>query len=76
MAEDHQTKNAMALVNRGAALFVSDKDAPEKLVMMAIDAVRDDDQLRRLSTNILKMALPDSASIIASEVIRLAGQQD
>ena len=76
VAEDHQTKNAMALVNRGAALFVSDKDAPEKLVMMAIDAVRDDDQLRRLSTNILKMALPDSASIIAREVIRLAGQQD
>ena len=72
VAEDHQTKNAMALVHRGAALFVSDKDAPEQLVEQAIDAVRDDDKLRLLSMNILKMALPDSAAIIAKEVIKLA----
>jgi UDP-N-acetylglucosamine--N-acetylmuramyl-(pentapeptide) pyrophosphoryl-undecaprenol N-acetylglucosamine transferase len=62
----------MALVHRGAALFVSDKDAPEQLVGQAIDAVRDDGKLRLLSMNILKMALPDSAAIIAKEVIKLA----
>jgi len=72
VAEDHQTKNAMALVNRDAALYVSDQEAPEKLVKLAIESARDDDKLRRLSTNVKKMALPDSAAIIAKEVIKLA----
>lgn len=72
VAEDHQTKNAMALVNREAALFVSDQDAPEKLVKLAIESVRDNGRLSRLSTNVKKMALPDSAAIIAKEVIKLA----
>lgn len=72
VAEDHQTKNAMALVRREAALFVSDKDAPEQLVKLAIESARDDDKLRLLSVNIKKMALPDSAAIIAKEVIKLA----
>ncbi len=73
VAEDHQTKNAMALVNRGAALFVSDQDAPAKLVKLAIETVNDDAKLKSLRENVLKMALPDSAAIIAREVIKLAG---
>jgi len=72
VAEDHQTKNAMALVNRNAALFVSDAEAPAKLIELAIDTVRNDEKLTALHTNILKMALPDSASIIAKEVIKLS----
>ena len=72
VAEDHQTKNAMALVMRGAALYMSDQDAPEKLIQLAIHTVQDDDQLHSLSENILKMALPNSAEIIAKEVINLA----
>jgi UDP-N-acetylglucosamine--N-acetylmuramyl-(pentapeptide) pyrophosphoryl-undecaprenol N-acetylglucosamine transferase len=72
VAEDHQTKNAMALVNRGAALFVSDAEAPEKLINLAIATVRDDAKLKSLSENVLKMALPNSAEIIAKEVIKLA----
>ena len=72
VAEDHQTKNAMALVHRNAALYVSDKEAPEKLIGMAIDTVNDDAKLRSLSENVLKMALPNSAEIIAKEVIKMA----
>jgi len=72
VAEDHQTKNAMALVNREAALFVSDQDAPMKLVNLAIESVRDDAKLSQLSRNVKNMALPDSATIIAKEVIKLA----
>lgn len=72
VAEDHQTKNAMALVNRDAALYVKDAEAPDKLIRLAIDTVKDDARLASLSENILKMALPDSAEIIAKEVIALA----
>ena len=72
VAEDHQTKNAMALVNHDAALYVKDAEAPDKLIRLAIDTVKDDARLATLSENILKMALPDSAEIIAKEVIALA----
>lgn len=74
VAEDHQTKNALALVNRGAALLVKDSEAPEKLVQLAINTVADDRQLASLRENVLKMALPNSAEIIAKEVIKLANQ--
>lgn len=72
VAEDHQTKNAMALVDRGAAICVKDADAPDTLLKLALETVADSKQLARLSENILKMALPDSAGTIAREVIRLA----
>ena len=72
VAEDHQTKNAMALVNHDAALYVKDAEAPDRLIQLAIDTVKDDARLASLSENILKMALPDSAEIIAKEVIALA----
>jgi UDP-N-acetylglucosamine--N-acetylmuramyl-(pentapeptide) pyrophosphoryl-undecaprenol N-acetylglucosamine transferase len=72
VAEDHQTKNAMALVNRDAALFVKDSEAPEKLIALAINTANDEAKLRSLGENVLKMALPDSARIIAQEVIKLS----
>ena len=72
VAEDHQTKNAMALVNRGAAVFVKDVEASEKLVPTALQLVADAERLADLRKNILAMALPNSANIIADEVIRLA----
>ena len=74
VAEDHQTKNAMALVNKEAALFVKDVKAPKLLLPLAIDTVKNTAKLQSLSGNILKMALPDSADIIAREVIALAQQ--
>ncbi len=71
VAEDHQTKNAMALVNKQAAIFVKDSDAPDCLLEQAIKLIKDDDKLKNLSENILKLALPDSADIIAKEVIKM-----
>ena len=72
VAEDHQTKNALALANRDAAIYVKDADAPATLLQLAIDTVSDEAKLRSLSENVLKLALPDSAEIIAKEVIKLA----
>lgn len=71
VAEDHQTKNAMALVNKDAALFVKDADAKDQLLKLAMETVGDEARLQTLSKNILTMALPDSARIIADEVIKL-----
>lgn len=73
VAEDHQTKNAMALVNKGAALYVKDSEAPQKLMQLALDTVNDNDTLARLSENILKLGKPNSADMIAKEVMKLAG---
>ena len=72
VAEDHQTKNAMALVNVDAALYVKDSEAPDQLLPTAVATVNDPQKLESLKENILKLALPDSAEIIAKEVIRLA----
>ena len=74
VAEDHQTKNALALANRDAALYVRDADAPGMLLQLAVDTVRDDAKLQSLRENVLKLALPNSAEIIAKEVIKLANQ--
>jgi UDP-N-acetylglucosamine--N-acetylmuramyl-(pentapeptide) pyrophosphoryl-undecaprenol N-acetylglucosamine transferase len=71
VAEDHQTHNAMALVNKNAAILVKDIEANEKLIDTALKTIADDAQLAALSTNILKMAQTDSARRIAEEVIKL-----
>lgn len=76
VAEDHQTKNAQALSTRGAALFVADADARATLIPLALRTVSDDAQLKSLSENVLKMALPNSAEIIAKEVIKLANSNE
>ena len=72
VAEDHQTKNAMALANKSAAILLKDADAPEKLVEMAINTVNDSDMLRTLAENAGKMAFRNSADVIADEVCKLA----
>ena len=72
VAEDHQTKNALALSTRDAAIYIKDAEAPDVLIQTAIDTVNDDTKLKSLSENVLKLALPDSANIIAKEVINLA----
>jgi len=72
VAEDHQTKNALALSTRDAAIYVKDAEAPDTLLQLAIDTVQDAAKLKSLSDNVLKLALPDSADIIAKEVIKLA----
>lgn len=72
VAEDHQTKNAQALSTRGAALFVSDADAPEKLIRLALKTVEDEEQLLSIGAEALKLAKPDAAEVIAKEVLKLA----
>lgn len=71
VAEDHQTKNALALVNKQAAIYIKDAEAIEKLMPTAMDLIHNEKQLKELSENIAKLALPDSANIIAKEVIKL-----
>ncbi len=74
VAEDHQTKNAMALVNKDAALYVPDAEAADSLLELAVKTVADTARLEELSSNILKLALPHSADIIAKEVLKLRKQ--
>ena len=71
VAEDHQTKNALALVNKDAALYVKDAEAGQKLLPTALQTIADAPRLDSLSANISKLALPDSARIIAQEVLKL-----
>ncbi len=72
VAEDHQTKNALALVNKEAALYIKDSEAPELLIDTALRTVKDTETLKRLSKNITKLAFKDSANVIANEVCKLA----
>lgn len=73
VAEDHQTKNAMALVQKEAALYVPDAEASTTLLPKAISTVKNAKKLQDLSQNILRMARPNAASDIADEVLKLAG---
>ena len=72
VAEDHQTHNALALVNKDAAVLVRDKEAAEKLIPTALELIQDDKRLKTLHTNVLQLAQTDSAKRIAEEVIKLA----
>ena len=74
VAEDHQTKNELALVNKQDAIYVKDIEAEEKLLSVALEVITNATKLKDLSENIAKLALPDSATIIAKEVIKLAQQ--
>jgi UDP-N-acetylglucosamine--N-acetylmuramyl-(pentapeptide) pyrophosphoryl-undecaprenol N-acetylglucosamine transferase len=72
VAEDHQTKNAVALVQQRAAIMVKDSEAPQKLLKEAIALIQDEQKRTKLTENIGKMARPNAADDIASEVLRLA----
>lgn len=71
VAEDHQTKNAMALVNRDAAMMVRDADAPAQLVETMLATVTDDEKTASLGTNVLSMALRDAAERIVDEAEKI-----
>ena len=72
VAENHQYHNAMALVNKDAAIYISDAEAPGKLLAEALRIVNDSDLLASLSTNIKTLAKYHSAEEIADRVIELA----
>ncbi|MDE5813075.1 MAG: undecaprenyldiphospho-muramoylpentapeptide beta-N-acetylglucosaminyltransferase [Muribaculaceae bacterium] len=71
VAEDHQTKNARALSDKGAAQLVADADAREKLVEEIITLISDKSRLQSMSDEIKKLALPDSDERIVDEVINI-----
>ena len=75
VAEDHQTHNALALVNKEAAILVRDVEAADKLISTALATLEDDALLKKLHTNILQLAQTDSANRIADEVMALAKHQ-
>ena len=72
VAEDHQTKNALALVERGAAVMISDDSEPEVLMQTALDILNDRDKKLGLELSIAALAKPDAASRIADLIIREA----
>jgi len=71
VAEDHQTKNAMALVEKGAALLVRDADAVEQGMREAVRALADKELLARLGRNISQLAIDDSAERIVNEIEKI-----
>lgn len=72
VAEDHQTKNAMALLNKQAALLVKDSEAKSLLIDTAIDLINNTSLQVTLTNNISQMAFQNSANVIAMEVLKLA----
>ncbi len=71
VAEDHQTKNALALADKNAAIYVKDIEAKDKLLPIALETISNPQKLKDLSENIAKLALPNSATVIAKEVLKL-----
>ena len=72
VAEDHQTKNALALVNKDAAIYVKDSEAQDTLIDLAIKTVGDSARLDAISANVKALGKPNAARDIANEVIRIA----
>ncbi len=71
VAEDHQTKNAKALVNTDACVYVADRKAEKELMDTSLLLLKDEEKKKMLSTNISKLALPDADDVIAKEVIKI-----
>lgn len=71
VAEDHQTKNAMSLVQERAALLVRDAEAQQKLVPTALELAGNEAEQHRLAQNILKLARPNAAVDIVNELLKL-----
>lgn len=75
VAEDHQTQNTLALVEKEAAIYVKDKELKEKLLLTIEQNIQNKKVLAELQKNIKTLALPDSAAVIADEIIKLAENQ-
>lgn len=75
VAEDHQTKNALALVNRDAAVMIRDADAEKSLVPKALELINNNPALEQLSKNIAQLAQQNSADRIVDEVFKIIEQR-
>ena len=74
VAEDHQTKNAMALVQKNAALLVKDSDAKNELLKKIFELINDETQMKSLSNNIKSLAITNSAERIANEIYEMVNE--
>ncbi|SMO54228.1 UDP-N-acetylglucosamine-N-acetylmuramylpentapeptide N-acetylglucosamine transferase [Saccharicrinis carchari] len=74
VAEDHQTKNAMALVKEDAAEMVEDKKVAEELVKKILSLLKDEERLMQLKNNVKKFAMPDAAKVIVEELFMLVNK--
>ncbi len=72
VSEDHQTKNAQALVNKQSAVMVSDAEAPQQLIDKALQLVNNNAQLTSLRTNMSALAKPNAANDIVEELLKLS----
>lgn len=72
VAEDHQTKNALALTERGAAVLIADRHAESELIDQTLNLLKDPQKMEELSFKIAEMALPGADEIIANEVLKIA----
>lgn len=71
VAEDHQTKNARALVDRDAAVMIPDSEATERLAPVVLDLLENPERLAALSANVAAMALPESDERIVDQLLKL-----
>jgi UDP-N-acetylglucosamine--N-acetylmuramyl-(pentapeptide) pyrophosphoryl-undecaprenol N-acetylglucosamine transferase len=72
VAEDHQTKNAMALVEREAALLIKDSEAKNSLVSKTIELMQNEMKQMQLKNNISSFAMPNAAAFIVDEILGTA----
>jgi UDP-N-acetylglucosamine--N-acetylmuramyl-(pentapeptide) pyrophosphoryl-undecaprenol N-acetylglucosamine transferase len=71
VAEDHQTHNARALSDKGAAILVRDVEAIDIMVNTVLETISSAEKLQSLSDNVLKLAYPNSAEKIVKEIVKL-----
>jgi len=71
VADDHQTKNALALVNRSAAVFISDREASQKLADVMLSLVNDENKKNEISSNIRLLGRPHATEDIVNEIEKL-----
>jgi UDP-N-acetylglucosamine--N-acetylmuramyl-(pentapeptide) pyrophosphoryl-undecaprenol N-acetylglucosamine transferase len=71
VAEDHQTKNALALVSKDAALMVADKDAQTTLVAEALKLLFDEQRAQKLREQITQLAKPNATNDIVTEIEKM-----
>lgn len=70
-AEDHQTVNALQLVNKKAAMMIKDSEAGKKLVIMALELIKDEAMQQELVKNISPLGITQADEKVAEEILKL-----
>ena len=71
VSEDHQTKNALALVEKDAAILVKDGDAKKVMVQEVLDLMKDKNRMAEMRVNLKELAKPNADELIVDEVLKL-----